>query len=150
VLSALHEAVEWTFNNRDDAAEIIAIANKSKVTYARRALFEMIEGEMTPRDLRIGTKALDVFSFVLLARHVRTVMHCSASRAAQEKAVLNESAHLFKGLPDGRLIPDVLIEGSGAFPAEIDNRLSDRSAPARRHPRMGNSYRWTPPTQRSF
>jgi hypothetical protein len=31
-----------------------------------------------------------------------------------------------------RLIPHVLIEGPGAFPAEIDTRLSDRSAPARR------------------
>jgi len=59
VLAALREAVEWTFNNREDAAEIIARANKSKVTYARRALFEMIDGEMTPRDLLIGTKALD-------------------------------------------------------------------------------------------
>ena len=27
------------------------------------------------------------------------------------------------------LIPDVVIEGRGAFPAEIDIQLSDRSAP---------------------
>ena len=51
---------------------------------------------------------------------------------------------------DVRLIPDVLIAGPGTFPAEIDTRLSDRSAPVRRHPRMGNSYRWTPRTQRSL
>jgi ABC-type nitrate/sulfonate/bicarbonate transport system substrate-binding protein len=59
VLGAVREAVEWTFDNRDEAAEIIAKANKTKPGYARRALFEMIEGEMTPRDLRIGPKALD-------------------------------------------------------------------------------------------
>jgi|ERR1700733_3662841 ABC-type nitrate/sulfonate/bicarbonate transport system substrate-binding protein len=59
VLGALREAVDWTFDNLDAAAEIIAKANKTKVTYAKRALFEMIEGEMTPRDLVIGPKALD-------------------------------------------------------------------------------------------
>lgn len=59
VLAALREAVEWTFDNREDAADIIAKSNKSKVNHARRALFEMIEGGMTPQDLRIGTKALD-------------------------------------------------------------------------------------------
>ena len=49
-----------------------------------------------------------------------------------------------------RLIPDVLIVGSGAFPAEIDTRLSNWSAPARRRPKIGTYYRWTPWTQRSF
>jgi ABC-type nitrate/sulfonate/bicarbonate transport system substrate-binding protein len=59
VLDALREAIEWTFENRDEAARIIATANKSKADYARRALLEMLEGEITPRDLRIGKKALD-------------------------------------------------------------------------------------------
>jgi hypothetical protein len=43
--------VGWTFNNLT-AQPKFATANKSNVTYARRAPFEMIEGEMTPRDLR--------------------------------------------------------------------------------------------------
>src|ERR1700722_5418887 len=50
-----------------------------------------------------------------------------------------------------RLIPHVLIEGPGAFPAEIDTRLSDRSAPARRPyrtPRTQRSLFW--PSQGSF
>jgi ABC-type nitrate/sulfonate/bicarbonate transport system substrate-binding protein len=59
VLGALREAVEWTFDNRNEAADIIAKSNKFKIAYARRGLFEMIEGGMTPRDLRIGPKALD-------------------------------------------------------------------------------------------
>jgi NitT/TauT family transport system substrate-binding protein len=59
LLDALRDAVGWTFDNRDEAAEIIARVNKSKVEYAQRALLEMFEAEMTPRDLRIGEKGLD-------------------------------------------------------------------------------------------
>jgi hypothetical protein len=51
VLRALRGVVGWTFNNLT-AQPKFATANKSNVTYARRAPFEMIEGEMTPRDLR--------------------------------------------------------------------------------------------------
>jgi hypothetical protein len=77
----------------DEAAGIIALANKTKVAYARRAPFEMIEGEMAPRNLRIGRKALDaVFGAMrdagLADKNTPWPTTCASMRASSARADL--------------------------------------------------------------
>ena len=59
-LSAMREATRWTRRNIDQAAEMLQEPTRTDLGYARRALAEMFEDEVSPEDLRIAPKALDV------------------------------------------------------------------------------------------
>ena len=59
-LSAMGEATRWARRNINEAAEMLQEPTHTDLGYARRALAEMFENEISPEDLRISPEALDV------------------------------------------------------------------------------------------
>ncbi len=59
-LSAMREAVQWTADNVDQAALILSRHTHSSTAHARRALGEMLENHVSPKDLRLDRKAVEV------------------------------------------------------------------------------------------
>ena len=58
-LAAMREAVEWTSANMDDAAEILGRRSHSSLEYSCRALHEMFDTGVSPKDLKISRKAIE-------------------------------------------------------------------------------------------
>lgn len=58
-LDAMREAVAWTAEHRDEAADVLVRAAHAERDHARRAVDRLIDGEVTPLDLRIAPAALE-------------------------------------------------------------------------------------------
>jgi ABC-type nitrate/sulfonate/bicarbonate transport system substrate-binding protein len=84
-LSAMRQATEWAVANIDEAAGILAEEWHLDVDHAKRALGDLFDHDVTPRDLHIDPKALDaVFDVMLQARLVPAEVPLSYERAVDE------------------------------------------------------------------
>ena len=84
-LSAMREATEWAKHNIDRAAEMLQEPTHTDLGYAKRALAEMFEDEVSPEDLRISRGALDVvFEAVREAGLVQAGVELSYARCVDD------------------------------------------------------------------
>ena len=84
-LSAMREATRWTRHNIAQAAEMLQEPTHTDLGYARRALDEMFEDEVSPEDLRIRRDALDVvFESVHEAELVEPEVELSHARCVDD------------------------------------------------------------------
>jgi ABC-type nitrate/sulfonate/bicarbonate transport system substrate-binding protein len=59
-LAAMREAVEWAADNINAAAEILGRRSHSSLEHSRRAMHEMFDRQVSPKDLKIDRSAIQV------------------------------------------------------------------------------------------